>query len=144
MATGQPIAVLRSNSSGVTGLGFSPDGTRLASVARDEAVRIWDLTTHQEVISLRGHTDSVRGVTFSPDGTRIASAGDDGTIRLWDARPWTAAEGPAEHEALGLLNFLIGKPLCKADVAVSTVFYHDYLPGTRTDVGICGVAARRS
>src|SRR5262249_19047754 len=36
-------------------------------------------------------------------------------VRVWDARPWTP-EAAFEREALGLLDFLFAKPLCKADV----------------------------
>jgi hypothetical protein len=34
---------------------------------------------------------------------------------IWDARPW-APEAAAEREALGLLDHLFTKPLCRADV----------------------------
>jgi hypothetical protein len=36
-------------------------------------------------------------------------------LRVWDARPWTE-DAAVEREALGLLTFLFGRPLCRADV----------------------------
>jgi tetratricopeptide (TPR) repeat protein len=37
-------------------------------------------------------------------------------VKLWDAQPWTPEEGAAEREALGLLDFLFARPLCRANV----------------------------
>ncbi len=64
--------------------------------------------------TLKGHTNPVSGVAFSADGTRIASASFDHTVKVWDARPLTP-DTPAEHEALGILDFLFAKPLSKTD-----------------------------
>ena len=68
----------------VLSVAFSPDGTRLASGADDNTVRLWDVATGKETARLEGHGDWVRSVAFSPDGTRLASGADDNTVRLWD------------------------------------------------------------
>ena len=43
-ATGQETLTLKGHTSAVMGLAFSPDGKRLASGARDGALKIWDAT----------------------------------------------------------------------------------------------------
>jgi eukaryotic-like serine/threonine-protein kinase len=77
-------------------LGFSPDGTRLASAAwklgefgelpeqQDTPITIWDLVSGKVVRTLTGHQGTVFCLTFSADGKRLASASLDGTARNWD------------------------------------------------------------
>ncbi|MEM9892468.1 MAG: NB-ARC domain-containing protein, partial [Actinomycetota bacterium] len=76
--------VLEGHAGGVLSVGWSPDGTRLASASDDGTLRVWDPATGDTTIILEGHTDWVRSVGWSPDGTRLASASDDGTVRVWD------------------------------------------------------------
>ena len=89
--SGQILLELKGHIRPVLSLGFSPDGTRIASgsgkynAALGE-IRIWDAKTGQSSLELNGHTQAVNSVCFSPDGTRIASGSSDKTIRIWDAK----------------------------------------------------------
>jgi hypothetical protein len=67
----------------VKSLAYSPDGRRLASAARDNTVKLWDLANGRELLTFRGHHEEVKAVAFAPDGRRIASAGGNAVI-LWD------------------------------------------------------------
>src|SRR5262249_29376782 len=58
---------LRGHTADVTGVAFSPDGTRLASGSRDGTVKVWEAATGRELLSLKGHTSFVSCVAFSPD-----------------------------------------------------------------------------
>jgi WD40 repeat protein len=83
-AEGTPLT-LRGHAGAVRCVCFSPDGTRIASAAADEAVKVWDAATGAELATLRGHAGQVICVCFSPDGTRLASAAADQTVKVWDA-----------------------------------------------------------
>jgi WD40 repeat protein len=69
---------------------FHPDGTRLATAGRDQAIWLWDLATGEDVARLAGHTNYVWSLAFSPDGKTLVSGSGDGTVRLWDTAPLAA------------------------------------------------------
>ena len=69
---------------GVSGIAYSPDGTRVASAGADQTIKLWDAHTGQEIATFNSHEGGVVTVVFSPDGSRLASGGHDKTIRLWD------------------------------------------------------------
>ncbi|NJO38881.1 MAG: hypothetical protein HC871_16350 [Rhizobiales bacterium] len=62
----------------------------MASAGRDQAVRIWDITTGTARWVGHGHTGPINEVVWSPDGQRLASCGEDRTVRLWDAGTGTS------------------------------------------------------
>jgi WD40 repeat protein len=64
------------------GLGFSPDGTLLATVGDDASVRLWDPVTGSAVSVMGGHSGAVSGVAFSPGGTLLPTGSWDKTSRL--------------------------------------------------------------
>ena len=80
----------------ISGVAFSPDGTRLASSVNVGPggvgeVLVRDVQTGKELLVLKGHTASVSSIVFSPDGKRLASAsgnptgGNSGEVKIWDA-----------------------------------------------------------
>ena len=66
----------------VRGIGFSLDGTRLASAGADKSIRIWQLSDGQEVLRLQGETAG-RDLVFIDNNT-LAVAGEDGAVRIWN------------------------------------------------------------
>jgi WD40 repeat protein/serine/threonine protein kinase len=92
--TGKSLQMLTGSEEGVFRVAYSPDGSRLAGVGRDNQVRIWDLSSGEVVLTMAGHGpgevaeglfSGIMDVAFSPDGARLATAGADGVAKVWDA-----------------------------------------------------------
>ena len=62
---------------------FSPDGTILASVDRNNVVRLWDTINGELLSTFVGDKRDVWAIAFSPDGSLFASGGWDAFL-LWD------------------------------------------------------------
>jgi WD40 repeat protein len=83
--TGLEIRALKGHRGPVSGVAFSPDGTRIVTGSNDGSAKVWDADAYQELQTLNGHRADVRSVAFSPDGTRIVTGSNDGTAKVWDA-----------------------------------------------------------
>ena len=75
---------LEGHRGGVTGVAFSPDGTKLASSSKDKTVKLWDAQSGKLLNTLRPNEQPVQSVAFSPDGKLLASGDWGGAVRLWD------------------------------------------------------------
>lgn len=91
IATGHELTSLGNEGSEIHTVAFSPDGTILASGAKD--IKLWDVATGRELRTLKSSDSLVvfRSLAFSPDGRTLASGGerwiDDepgSVLRLWD------------------------------------------------------------
>ncbi|GEM_PF-988488 len=77
LATGKRIIVLEGHQSTVTGVDWSPDGTKLASSGNwDLKIILWDMSTYQMIKSIEFGDPWV--IAFSPNGQYIAAGGADG------------------------------------------------------------------
>ncbi len=83
--TGENLLTLAGHDDWVGGLGFSPDGDRLASGSDDTLVKVWDTRTGELLLTLTGHENWVNNIAYSPDGATIASIGNDDQSFVWDA-----------------------------------------------------------
>ncbi|MCX5643356.1 MAG: serine/threonine protein kinase [Phycisphaerae bacterium] len=64
---------------------FSGDGSRVASVATDGTVALWDPSSFQLIAAFKGHANAAHGAAFSPDGRRLATGGGSrDPVKLWD------------------------------------------------------------
>src|SRR5262249_853483 len=71
---------------GVGELGYSRDGTRIASAGQDGLIKIWDAVDGREIKTLKGHNGAVTSVAFHPNGETLASTSADTTVKIWDTR----------------------------------------------------------
>jgi len=70
----------------VSGLDFSPDGTRLGVVSWDGTAKVFGVESGDELFSLAGHDGySIYDIDFSPDGNLIATGGGDWYVKIWNA-----------------------------------------------------------
>jgi WD40 repeat protein len=83
--TGEPLITL-DRQKWFLSAAFSPDGSRIVTVAEDKTARIWDAKTGEQLQKLE-HPDQVTFAEFSrPDGARIVTASADKKARVWDAK----------------------------------------------------------
>jgi WD40 repeat protein/DNA-binding SARP family transcriptional activator len=69
-----------------TGLAFSLDGTRLATIGVDGEAKVWDSATYQLLLTLPGAPGDVvnTNIIYSPDGKLLATSTTKKLI-IWDA-----------------------------------------------------------
>ncbi len=80
------IFTLYGHTDGVSGVAFSPDGTRIVTGSYDGTARVWDAQCGMPLLELKGHTSPVHSVAFSPDGTRIVTGSYDKSATVWGTR----------------------------------------------------------
>ncbi|QRV92067.1 hypothetical protein RhiJN_20085 [Ceratobasidium sp. AG-Ba] len=79
----QTLGPLKRHTLPITSVAFSPDGSVIASGAKDRIICIWDSKTgNLRTSPLEEHTDSVTSVAFTPNGSLLISSSVDRTIRF--------------------------------------------------------------
>ena len=117
-------AVVNGGGGAVQSASFSPDGSRILTLADGGGARL-SRTDGQLVKKLGSGTTSA--VTFSPDGSLVATAGTDG-VRLWNAKTGTSVR---------TLSTVPAVPALTTKAAVTVAFSTD---GQRVAAGGAGGA----
>ena len=87
--SGEPLSA---GGTGLQGLAVSSNGSQVAALGGDGAVRLWHRPTGRPVgPPLAGHTTLAMAMTYSPDD-RLITGGFDQQLIAWDLRPdsWVA------------------------------------------------------
>ena len=100
MRTGDRISSLRIRgllASGDLLLGFSADGSRLATVANDSGLQLWNVDEGRLVKTLSGNSAAVTALVWSADDRQIAVACQGGRVVLWDVATGTLSRDFMGH-----------------------------------------------
>jgi WD40 repeat protein len=93
-SSGERRCELRGHDQGALGLGFSPDGSLLASGGYGSHVKIWDVRRCAERMTLPEHEGVVASLAFSPDGRTLAvghsvlGQAEEAYVALWSTATW--------------------------------------------------------
>ena len=81
---GKRVATVLIDSSWVTQIEFSPDGSTLSVAHEDGMITEFD-TEHWNVLrKFRAHGARLSDIAYSHDGNLLASGADEGEVKLWD------------------------------------------------------------
>lgn len=75
---------LSEHTDSVNGVAFSQDGSLVATVSSDTAVKIWNAKSGQLLHTLDDHGQAVTSVAFVESDRLLVTAGDDGFVILWN------------------------------------------------------------
>jgi WD40 repeat protein len=80
-------------------LGFTPDGTKLASGSFDKTIKLWQLDTGKPIYTLADRLKGVFALAVSPDGKLLVSGSWDEKIELWNLETGTLIRNLIQPQA---------------------------------------------
>jgi WD40 repeat protein len=96
--SGQPLTPPMEHHGPVLRVGFSPEGTRVATGSDDHTAMLWDAATGQPMTPPMEHNGAVLDVRFSGDGTKLVTASADHTAVLWETTTGRPLTSPMRHD----------------------------------------------
>jgi WD40 repeat protein len=88
VGTGRVAVEMEGHRSGVLGVSWAPDGSRIVSIAGDKTLRVWEPTAGESLLTLPFPEDPW-DLAWSPDGRRLYVPVLDGTVRVLNGGPPT-------------------------------------------------------
>jgi len=105
--TGKEIRRLDGAAKAVFAVALHPK-EKLAALAADRQVILWDYSTGEVVTKWDAHRGAVGTVAYSDDGLSLVTGGDDGLVKIWDAKTGKLAVELVGHE--GPIRSAVLKP----------------------------------
>jgi WD40 repeat protein len=96
--TGNTLHVCKGHTDEICFIGFSPDGSMIATASSDHTLKLWNAATGKLIRTFSGHHHDVACAAFLHDGSKVLSASEDLSMKLWDCRRETIPL--AEHAAI--------------------------------------------
>jgi WD40 repeat protein len=84
---GTIVAWIQPGTKHITGLAFTPDGSKLVTVSNDERVRVYDTRAWTETTGYEWQVGKLGCVVVAPDGLRMAAGSGTGKVVVWDVDP---------------------------------------------------------
>ncbi len=84
VANGGVVARIKVGTKHITGIAFTPDGSKLVAVSNDTRVRVYDARTWTETEGYEWKVGKLRSVAVAPDGLRMAAGSGTGKVVIWD------------------------------------------------------------
>ena len=78
-----PICKLEGHTDTISSLGFSADGTLLASAGLEGTVRVWHAATGALVVALEGPTQGINWLCWHTRGQVLLAGSEDATAWMW-------------------------------------------------------------
>ena len=67
------------------GVGWTPDGKKLASCGADNFVKVWDYEKGEKVRDMQGHQKQVTRLFFVGKTPQFLTGSGDASVRMWNA-----------------------------------------------------------
>jgi dipeptidyl aminopeptidase/acylaminoacyl peptidase len=86
ISSGQQTQSFPTQSTQVSSVTYSPDGTRIIDGGNPNVLEIWNASTAKKIASLPTGSSSVLSVSISPDGTKLLAPQErsQSVVELWD------------------------------------------------------------
>jgi hypothetical protein len=68
----------------VMGVGWTPDGKKLASCGADNFVKVWDYEKGEKVRDMQGHQKQVTQLAFVGKSPQFVTCSGDATVKMWN------------------------------------------------------------
>jgi WD40 repeat protein len=69
----------------VMGVGWTPDGKKIASCGADNFVKVWDYEKGEKIRDMQGHQKQVTSLFFVGKTAQFVTGSGDASVRMWNA-----------------------------------------------------------